>query len=121
MAVGWRAHDGFGADIATTTRPIFDNKLLAKSLGQPLSDQARGDVRCPGRCEWNDDPHWPGRIGLPPCNVGHDRQRGSARGEMQEFAAWKLQHGSALRMRALAARAWQSAVSARHWIEANAH
>jgi len=33
MAIRWRTHDGFYADIGTGTRSVFDDKLLAKSLG----------------------------------------------------------------------------------------
>lgn len=33
MAIRWRTHNRFYADIGTGTRSVFDDKLLAKSLG----------------------------------------------------------------------------------------
>ena len=44
IAVGGRAHDRLGADIAAGTRPVLDDEWLAKPLRQPLTDQAREDV-----------------------------------------------------------------------------
>ena len=32
VAIGWRTHDRFNTDIASSARPVFDHKLLAKSL-----------------------------------------------------------------------------------------
>src|SRR5215471_19392639 len=39
----------------------------------------------------HNDPHGPRRIGLRPRDARYRRQRGSARGQMQEFAAGKFQ------------------------------
>ena len=38
----------------------------------------------------DDDAHRPRRIGLRPCDARHDRQRGGARGQMQEFRVGKF-------------------------------
>src|SRR5262249_12340386 len=88
VAVCGRTHCGLGADIAAATRPVVDNELLAEALRQPLSDQARGDVGRAGRGEWHDQTHRSRRIGLRPRDPRYCRQRrGSARGQMQKFAA----------------------------------
>jgi hypothetical protein len=57
-------------------------KRLAEALGQPLTDQAREDVRraAPGKAD--DDAHRPRRIGLRPSDARDGRQHGSARCQM---------------------------------------
>src|SRR5215467_8880207 len=45
VAVGRRTYNRLGADIAAATRPVVDHELLAEALRQPLTDQARDDVR----------------------------------------------------------------------------
>ena len=50
MAVSRRVHDRLGGDIAAGTWPVLDDDWLAKTLRQPLSDEARGDIgTAPGR------------------------------------------------------------------------
>ena len=44
VAVGGRAHDRLGADIAACAGPVFDDEGLAEPLRQPLAHQARDDV-----------------------------------------------------------------------------
>src|SRR6516164_1064445 len=89
MAVGGRTHDRLGADVARSARPVLDDEWLAEALGQPLTDQAREDVgRAAGR-KADDDAHRPRRIGLRPCDTRNGRQRGGARGQLQECAAGK--------------------------------
>ena len=44
VAVGGRAHDRLGADVAAGARPVLDDEWLAEPLRQPLPDQAREDV-----------------------------------------------------------------------------
>ena len=44
IAVRGRLHDRLGGDIAAGSRPVLDDKMLAKPLRQPLSDQARENV-----------------------------------------------------------------------------
>src|SRR5262249_5774695 len=58
---------------------------------QPLTNEARDDVSTAAWGKSDDDPHGPRRVSLCPCDLRHRRQRGGARGEMQEFAARKLQ------------------------------
>src|SRR5262245_2025541 len=44
IAVRRRTHAHFGADIGTCARSVFYDELLAESLREPLTDQARHDV-----------------------------------------------------------------------------
>src|SRR5262245_54332124 len=44
IAVRCRLHDHLGADIAAGARPVLDDELVAKSLRQPLTHQACGEV-----------------------------------------------------------------------------
>ena len=53
MAVGRRVHGRLGGDIAAGTWPVLNGEWLTKTLRQPLSDEARGDVgTAPG---WKSD------------------------------------------------------------------
>jgi hypothetical protein len=90
VAVCRRAHDRFGADVGAATRPVVDYELLAKPLRKPLADEARRDVVCATRRDRHDQAHRPRRIGLRQCNTRDGRQRGSARGQIQERAAGKF-------------------------------
>src|SRR5262249_3038795 len=90
VTVGWRMCDRFGPDIAASARSIFDDELLAKSLREVLAYQARNDIGSAAGCKRHDDAHRPRRIGLRPCNVRRERQRGSARGQAQELSAGKF-------------------------------
>ncbi len=44
VAVGRRAHDRFGADIAAGARPVFDDDRLPQPLLQLGADQPHQDV-----------------------------------------------------------------------------
>jgi hypothetical protein len=55
-----------------------------------LTYQARKHVSYAARGKADDDAHRPRRIGLRPCDAGYGRQRGSARGQMQEISAGKF-------------------------------
>jgi len=44
VAVGRGAYDGLNTDIATASRTVLNEELLAEALRQPLTDQARSDV-----------------------------------------------------------------------------
>ena len=92
VAVGRRAHDRFGADIAGAARPVVDDDGLAEPLREPLADQAREDVTGAAGREADHDAHRPRRIGLRPCNERHGRKRGSTRCQMQKVSAGKS-HG----------------------------
>src|SRR5262249_5697498 len=90
IAVGGGTHDRLCADVGTCSRPVLDDKWLAESLQQPLSDQAREDVRrIARRPRYNNARSW-GGIRLCPSNGRDRRQRRSAGGQMQEFAAEKF-------------------------------
>src|SRR5262245_20614152 len=97
VAVRRRAHDRLGADIATRARPVLDHEWLAKPLRQPLTHQTGDDVGRSAWGEWGDDAHRPRRISLRPRDARQSRQRGGARGQMQEFAAGKF-HNTPLEM-----------------------
>src|SRR5262245_49857928 len=90
VAVRRRLHDRLGTDIAAGTRPVLDDELLAEPLGQPMTDQARGDVGSTTGGKSDDNAHWPRRIGLRPRDARQSRQRGSARGQMQELSTGKF-------------------------------
>ena len=61
VAVGRRAGDELGRDVAGGAGPGLDDELLAELLRQPLRDQARGDVgRAAGRLA---DDEGTGRVG----------------------------------------------------------
>src|SRR5260370_1429296 len=93
MSVGGRTQDRLGSDVAVSARTVFDDELLTEPLRQPLTYQARGNVGSSGWSIANDDAYRPRRIGLSPRDPRHGRQRGNARGEMQEFTAGKFHRG----------------------------
>jgi len=45
MAVGGRTRHCLGGDVARSTRPVLNDEWLAETLRQPLTNQAREDVR----------------------------------------------------------------------------
>src|SRR5262245_58818085 len=90
VAIGRRTHDRLGSDFAAATRPVLDDEWLAEPLSEPLAHQARDDVTWAAGSKADDDAHRPRRIGLRPSEARGGRQRGSARGQMQEFAAGKF-------------------------------
>src|SRR5262249_44178290 len=94
MPVRGRTHHCFSGDIAAGARPVLNDEWLTETTGQPLPQQARSNVRPAAGGLSNDDPHWPRRIGLRPRYTRDRRERGSARGQMQEFATGKLHRAS---------------------------
>jgi hypothetical protein len=91
LAIGWRAHDYLSSEIGCGARPVLNDKLLAKSLRQPLTHEACDDVgRATAGRESDDDAHRPRRIGLRPRYPRHSRQSGSPYCEMQKFPAGKF-------------------------------
>src|SRR5262249_13196037 len=62
-----------------------------KALRHPLTNQACNGVSPGARRKPVDDAHRTRWIGLRPRDARHYRQRGSASGQMQEFAAGKFQ------------------------------
>src|ERR1700751_4323155 len=80
VAVGYRPNDHLGSNIAGRTRPIVDDKLLAKPLRQRLSDQASDNVgRGPAR-KADDEAHRSSRITFRPYDARGNHQRASTRG-----------------------------------------
>jgi hypothetical protein len=59
VAVGRGTNDGLGADIATATRSVVHNKLLAEPLRKPLSHQASEDIAAAASGERHDQTHRP--------------------------------------------------------------
>src|SRR5262249_13251735 len=89
VAVRWRTHNGLRGDVAAGARPIFDDKLLAKSLREPLTDQACDDVVSASGGSTDDQTHRPRRVGLRPSEARR-RQRRSTRSQIQECSAGKF-------------------------------
>src|SRR5262245_29013711 len=89
MAVRGCSYDRLCANIAGCTRPVFDDERLAKPLRQPLAYETNANIDAASR-EADDHTNRPCRIGLRPRNARHGRQGGSARSQMQEFAAGKF-------------------------------
>src|SRR5262249_1479803 len=90
VAVWRRLHDYLGSDIGAGARPILDDERLAEALGELLADQARDNVGSAAGWITDNDAHRPRRVGLRPRDTRHRRERGSARGQMQKFAAGKF-------------------------------
>src|SRR6516165_2457445 len=66
ISVRWRAHYCFGSDVAASTRSVLDNELLAESIREPLTDQAREDVDWAASGKPNHQSNRPDRINLRP-------------------------------------------------------
>ena len=92
VAVRWRSHDQFGADIAAGARPVIDDDLLPEPLRQPLTHEAREGVGPTAGGKANNQMHRPRWIGLRPCDPRDGRERSGARCQMQKSATGKF-HG----------------------------
>src|SRR6516162_7017814 len=68
LAVGRGAYDGLNTDIATASRTVLNEELLAEALRQPLTDQARSDVVRPTGSKGDDDAHRP-RLAPSRCST----------------------------------------------------
>src|SRR5262245_30805799 len=90
MAVGGRTRHCLDGDVARSTRPVLDDEWLAETLRQPLTNQAREDVRRAARGEADNDAHRSRRIGLRPRDTRSRWQYGRARGQMQKISAGKF-------------------------------
>src|SRR5262249_59335760 len=72
------------------SRPVLNDEWLAQALRQPLTHQACEDVGRPASGKADNDAHRPRWIGLRPRYSRDGRERGSAGGQMQEFAAGEV-------------------------------
>src|SRR5262249_31435245 len=90
VAIRGSPHDRLRGDISTGARPVLDDKLLAKSLREPLTDQASDDVDAAAGWNADDNAHRPRWIGLRPRDTRHRRERGRARDQMQKISAGKF-------------------------------
>src|SRR5262249_44627400 len=90
VTIRYRARDTRGTDATAGTDYILNNKRLPEEPSHVLSENARDGVRWTASREWHDDRDRPRRIGLRPRDPRHQRERGSALGEMQKFAAGKF-------------------------------
>ena len=90
IAVRRRVGDDFGADIAGRARAVVDDELLAEPLRQRLADEARDDVGRQARRIADDDVHRPRRIIERRRAAWRQRQRGGARGQLQNFSAFHV-------------------------------
>src|SRR6516162_4711643 len=86
IAVCRRTHDRLYTDIATTARTVLDEELLTEPLRQKLTNEARSNVVHATGCKWENDSHRPRWIGLRPRDPRDGRERGSARGQMQNMS-----------------------------------
>src|SRR5262249_33712566 len=96
VAVGRGTHDRLSGDIAAGARTVLDDERLTEPLREPLTYQARRDVRTASGREANNDAHRPHRIALRPCDAPDGRQRGSTQGQMQKFPAAKFHFETSL-------------------------
>src|SRR5437016_5924936 len=95
---------GLDADSSAGAHLVLDQELLADGTRQVIGGQTSDEIQSATRRERHDEPYRPRRVGLRPCEPRYSRQRGSARGQMQELAAGKLQHDGALPERFCAGR-----------------
>ena len=92
IAVRRCSHDRLRGNGAARAWSILDNELLAKTLRQPLSDEARVRVIDAARRKAGNDAHRPRRIGLRSRNPRHGGNRGSTCGHTQKTSTRKF-HG----------------------------
>src|SRR5258706_15839387 len=90
VAVCRRAHDRLGCDVAAGSRTVVDDERLTEPLREPLTYQARRDVRTASGREANNKAHRPRWIALRPSNTRHGRERGHAPGEMEKISTEKF-------------------------------
>ena len=95
VAVGAAMRRRLGADVVAAAGAVLDRERLAELVGQPLRDQAGGEIGGAAGRGGDDDAHRPRRIGL---REGHAGQRGQHRcgsGDLEKPAA-RDGHGVAL-------------------------
>src|SRR6185312_8163685 len=83
---------------------VLDDERLPQALRQPLANQAPENVgRAAGR-KTDDDAHRPGRIIERPCVACRNRERASARCQMQKSSTRKFHRNASTSVRRLARR-----------------
>ncbi len=90
VSVRGRVHDGLGADVAASSRPVLDDEGLPQPIGKPLTDQPRGDVDAAAGGKTGDNAHRPRRIIVRQCELRKGGSGDNAAGEFKEFTAEKF-------------------------------
>jgi len=87
IAVWGSVNDRLGTDVATGTRPVFDNEWLSETLGKPLTYQPRSDVGRAARRGRDDPAHRASRI--IECHSASQKggRSSSGSGELQKLSA----------------------------------
>ena len=73
-------------DVASSARPVLDIELATEDPRQVIADDAASYVGRPAGGKGHNHAHRPRRIGLGPRDARHGRQRGTARGQMQNMS-----------------------------------
>src|SRR5262244_3943770 len=92
IAIGFGTHDPAGTDGAAGPGDVLDQNGLTERCLHAFGERARDNVGRAARWERCDNGDRSRRIGLRPCDARHRRQRGRARGQMQELSTGKF-HG----------------------------
>jgi hypothetical protein len=92
VSVGSGVHDRLGADIAAGAGAVLDHEGLPEMVGQPLADQARGDVDATPGGETGDDFRRPCRIIERGRRLRQDGGGDECAGEFEEIPAKKKFH-----------------------------
>src|SRR5262249_31186057 len=90
VAIWQRTHDCLSSDIAASARPVLNDELLTKPLGEPLTYYARDDVNRLARGKSDDNAHRPRRIALRSRDARDSRENGGARCQMQKISAGEV-------------------------------
>src|SRR6516165_6578137 len=89
VTIGSGIKRGLHTDVAAGARPVLNDKLLAKIIGQSLADDARHNVVRPSRWKRHNPMNRPRRICLRPC-CRRNGQYSGAGCQAQKFATRKL-------------------------------
>src|SRR5262249_52518769 len=78
------------ANIAAGPSDVLDIELLPETFAELLSGNRREDIGASAGREWHNQAHCTRRIGLPESDARDDRQRRSARCQMQKISTRKF-------------------------------
>src|SRR5262249_28729293 len=84
--------DRFGRQIPARAGSVLDHDRLPEPLGEPLRDQARGDVGGAAGGKPDEEAYRTARVGLRPRDARGGQQRGRASRPVEESTAGKF-HG----------------------------